>query len=67
MLNRATESLSRRETLELYSPLAHRLGIFWLKSELEDTSLRFLEPDIYDQLKRLVAKKKQVAALTLLP
>eukprot|EP00281_Chroomonas_sp_CCMP1168_P035079 CAMPEP_0206254664 /NCGR_PEP_ID=MMETSP0047_2-20121206/23815_1 /ASSEMBLY_ACC=CAM_ASM_000192 /TAXON_ID=195065 /ORGANISM="Chroomonas mesostigmatica_cf, Strain CCMP1168" /LENGTH=951 /DNA_ID=CAMNT_0053680973 /DNA_START=16 /DNA_END=2871 /DNA_ORIENTATION=+ len=47
-----------RETLDLYAPLAHRLGIFWLKSELEDTSLRFLEPDIYEQLKQLVSKKK---------
>jgi GTP pyrophosphokinase len=47
-----------QETLEIYAPLAHRLGIYWIKSELEDNSLRFLRPEVYYQLKRNVAKKK---------
>ncbi|MEA2624237.1 MAG: diphosphokinase / guanosine-3,5-bis(diphosphate) 3-diphosphatase [Candidatus Binatota bacterium] len=47
-----------QETLDIYAPLAHRLGINWLKSELEDDSLRWLHPEVYYQLKRLVAKKK---------
>lgn len=47
-----------QETLDIYAPLAHRLGIYWLKSELEDNTLRYLHPEIYYQLKRNVAKKK---------
>lgn len=46
------------ETLEIYAPLAHRLGIYWLKSELEDSALRYLQPEVYGQLKQDVAKKK---------
>lgn len=46
------------ETLEIYAPLAHRLGIYWLKSELEDNALRALHPEVYGQLKQDVAKKK---------
>lgn len=47
-----------QETLDIYAPLAHRLGIYWMKSELEDNSLRYLRPEVYYQLKRNVAKKK---------
>ena len=47
-----------QETLEIYAPLSHRLGIAWIKSELEDLALKHLHPEIYYQLKRNVAKKK---------
>ncbi len=47
-----------QETLDIYAPLAHRLGIYWIKSDLEDNALRFLHPEIYYQLKRSVAKRK---------
>ncbi|MBI3248582.1 MAG: bifunctional (p)ppGpp synthetase/guanosine-3',5'-bis(diphosphate) 3'-pyrophosphohydrolase [Deltaproteobacteria bacterium] len=46
------------ETLEIYAPLAHRLGIYWIKSDLEDNALRALHPEVYAQLKQAVAKKK---------
>ncbi|HXG53399.1 MAG TPA: bifunctional (p)ppGpp synthetase/guanosine-3',5'-bis(diphosphate) 3'-pyrophosphohydrolase [candidate division Zixibacteria bacterium] len=50
--------LTAQETLDIYAPLAHRVGIAWIKSELEDLALKYLHPEIYYQLKRNVAKKK---------
>jgi GTP diphosphokinase / guanosine-3',5'-bis(diphosphate) 3'-diphosphatase len=47
-----------QETIEIYGPLAHRLGIYWIKNELEDNALRYLHPEVYYQLKRNIAKKK---------
>jgi GTP pyrophosphokinase len=47
-----------RETMMLYAPLANRLGIWQLKWELEDLSFRFLEPDTYKQIARLLDQKR---------
>lgn len=47
-----------KETLEIYSPIAHRLGIFAMKWELEDISLRYLYPDIYKQILNLINQKR---------
>jgi len=47
-----------RETLEVYAPLAGRLGINWMKVELEDLSLKYLGPQEYLELGEWVAKKK---------
>jgi GTP pyrophosphokinase len=48
-----------QETLDIYAPLANRLGIASIKTELEDLSLRHLKPDIYYDLVAKVAKKKR--------
>jgi len=50
-----------RETLEILTPVAHRLGINKIKSELEDLSLRYLKPDVYfDILEKLNTKKRDM-------
>ncbi len=48
-----------RETMEIYAPIAHRLGIYWLKSELEDLSFRYLNASAYGTLKNFVSTKRQ--------
>ncbi len=47
------------ETREVYAPLAHRLGMAKIKAELEDLSLKFLEPEDYQTLARKLASKRQ--------
>ncbi len=47
------------ETLEIYAPLANRLGIGWLRAEFEDLSFKFLMPDLYEDLVRKVARRKE--------
>ena len=47
-----------KETLDVYAPLAHRLGISKIKSELEDLSLKYLHPDKYYEIAQLVSQKK---------
>lgn len=47
------------ETLELYAPLANRLGINRLKMQLEDMAFQYLNPEAYDELASLLAKKEE--------
>lgn len=47
-----------RETLDIFAPLANRLGIGRIKAELEDLSLRYLEPDKYFEIAQLVSQTK---------
>ncbi len=48
-----------RETMDIYAPIAHRLGISWIKTELEDLSFRYLQPDVYFDLSTKIQRKKQ--------
>lgn len=47
------------ETLYLYAPLAYRLGLFKIKSELEDLSLKFEHPDEYEEIKDLIKESEE--------
>jgi GTP pyrophosphokinase len=47
-----------RETMDLYAPLANRLGVWQLKWELEDLAFRFLEPEIYKRIAKMLEEKR---------
>ncbi|HUX21515.1 MAG TPA: HD domain-containing protein, partial [Spirochaetia bacterium] len=47
------------ECLDIYAPLAGRLGISWMKAELEDLALKHLQPEVYKQIKAAVTQKRE--------
>jgi GTP pyrophosphokinase len=47
-----------KETLDIYAPLANRLGVFQLKWELEDLSFRYLEPQLYKRIAQMLDEKR---------
>ena len=47
-----------RESLDIYSPLANRLGVWQLKWELEDLSFRYLEPELYRKIAQMLDEKR---------
>lgn len=56
-VSRESASRKARETLEIFAPLAHRLGMNTIKWELEDLAFRTLYPDVYEEIDNLVAQR----------
>ena len=48
-----------QETIDIYAPISARLGIYWIKNELEDLSFRYLQPDEYTHIERLINKDNE--------
>src|SRR5271154_1345962 len=61
-LDPARQQRIARETMDIYAPIAHRLGMSVIKGELEDLSFRHLEPDSYFALQKQVSEKAPVHA-----
>ena len=60
-MSRASDALRRpyaQETLDIYAPLANRLGIWQLKWELEDYAFRYLEPEVYKKIASMLDEKR---------
>ena len=57
-LSEKRQKANAKETLDIFTPIAHRLGINSIKSELEDLSLRYLKPDVYYQIVEKLNKTK---------
>ncbi len=57
-INRDRQIANAKETLELYAPLANRLGLYAIKAELEDLGFKYLYPDEYHELVEGINKKK---------
>ena len=54
-----SQQRNAKETLSIYAPLANRLGMYRIKNELEDLSLKYLDPEAYREIERKVKEKKK--------
>jgi GTP pyrophosphokinase len=52
------QKLIARETLEIYAPIAARLGIYWIKNELEERAFKYAQPEDYDLIEKLISKSR---------
>lgn len=57
-MDEAKQKRIAKETLDIYAPLAHRLGMYVMKAELEDTSFKYLEPNQYRQIAQMISDTK---------
>ena len=57
-MSREKQVYISEETLEIYSPIAHRLGVFQIKWELEDLALKYIDPEGYQELMEQIAMKR---------
>ena len=57
--NEAKQRKIARETLDIYAPIAARLGIYWIKNELENIAFKYLNPEEYTEIEQLVAKDRK--------
>lgn len=53
-----TQQIRAKESLDIFSPIAHRLGIYIIKSELDDLSLKYLKPDVYADIEAKLNQTK---------
>ena len=58
-LKRDRQIANAKETMELYSPLANRLGLYTIKAELDDLSFKYLHPEEYREIVEGIAKKRE--------
>ena len=63
-MTQAKQQKIAQETLDVFAPLANRLGVGKIKAELEDLSLRYLQPDKYYEIAQLVSQKKTEREMT---
>lgn len=58
-LSKERQKALAKETLDVFTPIAHRLGIYRFQSEMEDLSLKYLEPEKYQEILTLMNKKEE--------
>jgi guanosine-3',5'-bis(diphosphate) 3'-pyrophosphohydrolase len=58
-MKREKQLKSASETVYLYAPLAHRMGLYAIKTEMEDLAMKYLEPDVYREIARKLSETKR--------